>query len=662
MWLFVAGVGLILGGGCVGLLGRGARPALVASSLSAVAGSLLALLNAAQVLFTSESVEATIPSAIPLGTWSIGMDPLSAVFVVPIAIVVAAAAIYGMQYLGGSHYAARRGTLCFFFNVLAASMLLVVTARNGLFFLMVWEGMSLASFFLVMSEPEREPVRRAGWTYLIAMHIGTACLWVLFLLLGQDGGSLDFARLSSGTTPVGVLFLLSVVGFGTKAGLVPLHVWLPEAHPAAPSHVSAVMSGVMIKTGIYGLFRTLAILGELPTWCGWTLVAIGVASGVYGIAFAAAQHDLKRLLAYCSVENIGIIVLGMGVGVLGVSSHNGAMAFFGFLGALLHIFNHALFKSLLFLGAGCVQFRTGTRDMNQLGGLLKRMPITGGTFLVGACAISGLPPLNGFVSELLICLGVLAGLTQGDVTGGLSRAPLGVFGIGGLALIGGLSAVCFSKAFGSVFLGTARSQDTSLTQEVGWSMYGPMVLLAILCVFVAAAAPIWPHVLSPAIGCTVPAAAVEISPAVIAQAAFPLGLLSASFGILLSIIGALAWFRRRLLRGRQVASSVTWDCGYAGSVARAQYTPSSFVRPIVVLLRLLLQPAETIEAPRDLFPTTASFASHVGDVFRDRVYRPTFLAFAWFASQLRWLNQGRIQLYVLYIALTILTLLIWKMG
>ncbi len=262
----------------------------------------------------------------------------------------------------------------------------------------------------------------------------------------------------------------------------------------------------------------------------------------------------------------------------------------------------------------------------------------------------------------MICLGVLAGIAGREPTSGLSRAPLGVFAIGGLALIGGLAAVCFSKAFGSVFLGTPRSQDAERTQEVGWLMYLPMVLLALLCVLVAATAPIWPWVLRSAVGCTFPAAVIDISPAIVAEAVFPLSIVSVGLGILLLVMAALAIFRKGLLSSRRVGRGPTWDCGYAGSAERAQYTPSSFVRPLVVLLRLLLRPADTLEAPQELFPTTASFESQVGDVFRDRIYRPAFLAVAWIATQLRWLNQGRIQLYVLYIALTILTLLIWKMG
>ena len=309
---------------------------------------------------------------------------LSSAFVLPIAFVVAVAALFGTQYLRksaavhGDCPSGRKGTgeffgldaserrndptgrqmsqspaACaaswFFFNLLAATMLLVVAARNGLFFLVCWEGMSLASFFLVNSEHEREEVRRAGWIYLVAMHLGTACLLVVFLLLGRQSGSLDFDRLSAEAALAGGLFLLAVVGFGTKAGFIPLHVWLPEAHPAAPLHVSAVMSGVMIKTGIYGLLRVLSIFGEMPAWWGWTLVAVGVTSGILGVLFALAQHDLKRLLAYHSVENIGIIALGLGVGMLGVSYRIPAMALLGFLGAILHVINHALFKSLLFL-------------------------------------------------------------------------------------------------------------------------------------------------------------------------------------------------------------------------------------------------------------------------------------------------------------------------
>ena len=305
------------------------------------------------------------------------------------------------------------GAYWFFFNGLAASMAMVAVAANGVLFLICWEVMALCSFFLVTFESEEESVQRAGWTYLVATHIGTAFLLVLFLMLGRQagGGSLDFDTFLAARGHMGaaadVLFLLALVGFGAKAGFVPFHIWLPEAHPAAPSPVSAVMSGVMLKTGIYGILRTLTFLGAPHLWWGWLLIATGLVSGIFGVLMALAQHDLKRLLAYHSVENIGIIALGLGLGVLGVAWRLPALAVLGFAGGLLHVVNHALFKGLLFMGAGSVQHATGTREIDLLGGLIKRMPWTGRTFLIGAVAICGLPPLNGFVSELLIYTGGL---------------------------------------------------------------------------------------------------------------------------------------------------------------------------------------------------------------------------------------------------------------
>jgi formate hydrogenlyase subunit 3/multisubunit Na+/H+ antiporter MnhD subunit len=318
------------------------------------------------------------------------LDALSAVFAVPILVIAALAAVYGQEYL--SPYAARKelAVTWFWYNLLTGSMLLVAVARNAVLFLLAWEAMSLASFFLVMFEHQRASVRHAGWVYLVATHIGTAFLLVMFAVLGRQAGTLDFAAFAPGpATPMapGLLFLLAVVGFGTKAGFMPLHVWLPEAHPAAPSHVSAVMSGVMIKTGIYGLLRVLTFLGPPAPWWGWVLVATGAVSGVFGVLFALAQHDLKRLLAYHSVENIGIIAMGLGVGMLGLSYRQPAVAFLGLAGGLLHVCNHAVFKSLLFLSAGSALQATGTREIDQLGGLLRRLPVTGAVFLVGSAAI-----------------------------------------------------------------------------------------------------------------------------------------------------------------------------------------------------------------------------------------------------------------------------------
>jgi hydrogenase-4 component B len=662
MWFFGIGIIVLIAGAFLSLA-AGKLPKLVSSlaALSAIAGSVFCFIDAVKVLSGGKPVELNISWQLPFGKVVFGLDPLSAVFVLPIAAVVAVAALYGVQYVKKSPGGMSVGGNWFFFNILAAAMLSVVAARNGFLFLMCWEIMSLASFFLVISDYGSDAARRAGWIYLIAMHLGTACLLALFLLLGRKSGNLDFAGFSAGSGTT-ALFLLAVVGFGTKAGFIPLHVWLPEAHPAAPAHVSAVMSGVMIKTGIYGLLRALTFFGEMPAWWGWTLVGIGAASGVLGVLLALAQHDLKRLLAYHSVENIGIIALGLGVGMLGISYNIPAMAVLGFLGALLHVINHALFKSLLFLGAGAVQHGAGTRDMDRLGGLLKRMPMTGGTFLVGACAISGLPPLNGFVSELLIYLGVLGGVADANRSSGMAWVMLCVLVVGGLALIGGLAAACFAKAFGSVFLGEPRTEEAKNAHEAGLFMRAAMLLLAGTCIFIALCAPLWPRVLQSCIASIAPKFFQDLPELINAKAVFPLSILCyASWG-LLGVAGILAVARKMLLWKRKASRLPTWDCGYVSPAPRMQYTASSFASPLVLLFRMFLRPKNRLHEPQGLFPKQASFHSETPDVFRDYIYFPVITGIAWTASKLRWLQHGRIQLYVLYIALTILVLLIWKLG
>jgi formate hydrogenlyase subunit 3/multisubunit Na+/H+ antiporter MnhD subunit len=659
--LLVAGLLALVGG-------RNARWASASGALGAVAGGALTLFAAVDVLLHGAGRAIRWPWDVPLGSFRLVLDPLSAVFALAIAVIGGLAAVYACGYLTPSGKAEssasmprkNTGAAWFFFNLLLASMLLVVTAHNGLLFLVSWEVMSLASFFLVMFEGEKPGVREAGWTYLVTTHLGTALLLAMFALLSRKSGSLDFDALSApGLT--GVVFLLGLIGFGTKAGLMPLHVWLPEAHPAAPSYVSAVMSGVMIKTGIYGLLRMLTFLGPPPAWWGWTFLAMGVVSGVLGVLYALSQHDLKRLLAYHSVENIGIIAMALGVGLLGVHYDMPIMAVFGFTGGLLHVVNHAIFKSLLFLGAGSVLHATGTGEIDRLGGLLKRMPVTGATFLVGAAAISGLPPLNGFVSEFLIFLGALAGLV------GVARtAPawtlMSVLVVGGLALIGGLAAACFSKAFGIVFLGEPRSGAASSAHEAGAMMRWPMMILAGLCVLIGLSAPLWPWVLSAAVAVIVPENLRAATAAAAGQASRPLVLVVLASYILLGLIVLLACVRRKLLGGRRVETAVTWDCGYAAPSPRMQYTASSFARPLTLLFRLFLQPRDEIDAPRGLFPQRASLHSHTPDLFRRYVYEPLFAGIGSVASKLRWLQEGRIQIYVLYIALTILTLLIWKLG
>lgn len=654
MILFLSGLGVLLAGGLASLAaGRNSRMASLLGAGGTVAGCLLGGLGAAHALSGGPD-SLRLAWDIPFGSFYVGIDALSAFFLLPIFGLSALSAVYGAEYLQAWGDRKRLGPPWFFTNLLVASMALVVVSRNGVLFLLAWEAMSLASFFLVTFEDEREDAREAGWTYLLAAHFGTAFLLVLFVLLGNGAGTMDFDRLgAAGEASKGAVFLLAIVGFGTKAGFMPFHVWLPEAHPAAPSHVSAIMSGVMIKTGIYGLVRVLTLLGTPPPWWGWLLVGIGVVSGILGVLFALAQHDLKRLLAYHSVENIGIIALGLGVGILGRACGLPALAALGFAGGLLHVLNHALFKGLLFLGAGAVLHATRTRDLDLLGGLLKKMPVTGLTFLVGAAAISGLPPLNGFVSEFLIYLGSFRGLSGGAA---VAIPAMGV--IGGLALIGGLAAACFAKAFGIVFLGEPRSDKTAGAHEPGLAMRVPMLLLAAGCAGVALLSPLGIGALEPVIR---PLSGGDGGGA-LGRAADSLKVFLGAAGGLVIVVTGLALLRRALLRNRRVEESVTWDCGYVRPTARMQYTASSFAQPLTSLFGLLLRAHRRGKPPAGLFPSGTGLATETPDVWREGLFRPVFNGVAWLSSKLHWLQTGRVHFYVLYVAVTLLVLLAWKLA
>ncbi len=700
---FLASIAVFLAGGVVSALCRRApRASRLTASASAALGGLLALAAGLAVLIgvsgaaSGRPAGLSLPWSFPYGSFRLEIDGLSAFFLLPVGIVTALAGIYAAPYrrlqeeagehadghavsdAGGStagdppggspgHPGSLQGL---WYNGLAAGMLLVLAARNGVLFLIAWELMSLSSFFLVMTHGEKESTQRAGWNYLMATHLGMAFLLVLFLLLGRGQPTLDFSAFLAGTrsggapgapfgAPPGVLFLLALIGFGTKAGFVPLHVWLPDAHPAAPSPVSAVMSGVMIKTGIYGLLRVLTFLGAPEPWWGWTLLAVGAVSGLLGVLHALAQHDLKRLLAYHSVENIGIIALGLGLGLLGLSYRLPLLAALGFAGGLLHVLNHALFKSLLFLGAGAVDCAAGTRELERLGGLLKRMPLTGAAFLLGAAAISGLPPLNGFVSEFLIYLGAFRGLlADAAVLPVLTVA--GLVAIGSLALIGGLAAACFAKAFGVAFLGEPRSEAaTRVRSEVPRGMWLPMLVLAGLCLAVGLAAPLVLAGVAPAVAALTGAAAATVG---LRAAAASLVSVSVAAAVLLALVLLVALARRLALRGKPVREEVTWDCGYAAPTARMQYTASSFAHGITGTFQPLLRSERRMHPPAGWFPASGSLHTGPRDPFLHDLFRPLFQAVSRAAGRMRWLQQGRIQLYVLYIALTILVLLVWKLG
>jgi hydrogenase-4 component B len=638
--------------------GRNPRLANILGAGGTVLGCLIGLVPTAIVLWTGQTRGYHRAWQVPFGSFSLQLDALSAFFLFTILILSAVAAVYGNTYLWNYRSRKNLGASWFFFNILVASMILVVISHNGVLFLTAWEIMSLSSFLLVTFEDENESVRRAGWIYLVATHIGTAFLFVLFILLAHRGSSLDFDHFFAlglnGTSIAGPAFLLSVIGFGTKAGFMPFHIWLPEAHPAAPSHVSAVMSGVMIKTGIYGLLRTMTFLGRPEPWWGWLLITIGLGSGILGVLFALAQHDLKRLLAYHSVENIGIITLGLGLGVLGLALNQPVLAVLGFGGGLLHVLNHALFKGLLFLGAGAVLHATGVRKIEQLGGLMRHMPWTGTLFLIGSFAICGLPPLNGFVSEFLIYVGAF----MGTGLSGVSLSSIGV--IAGLAAIGGLAAACFTKAFGIVFLGEPRHIPALQGHEIGWGMRIPMLILALGCLSVGLLAPTIISAMNPVIGNVTGLLKNDID-AHLAVVTLPLQRVTALSCIFILILGLLIYLRRHLLTGKTPRQSFTWDCGYIRPTARMQYTASSYAQPLTSMFGFFLQTHRTLHAPDGLFPTEASLHTHTDDVFSQHLFQPLFSGIELLFLSLRWLQQGHVQIYILYVAVTLLTLLIWNL-
>ncbi len=636
--------------------GRWSERGAVALGASGAVAACLAGLGAALVALAGRADETlALPWSMPSGSFQLGLDPLSAFFLAPMFLLAGLAAVYAIGYFkpwGGRN----PGRFWFFYNGLVASMALVLTARNGLLFLVAWEAMSLASFFLVVFDDADAGARDAGWVYLVATHIGTAFLLALFLLLGRSGGSQDFSTFAAPEGMAGGLFLLALIGFGTKAGLFPLHVWLPEAHPAAPSPVSAVMSGVMIKTGIYGLVRTLAILGAVPGWCAWAVLGAGAVSGILGILFALAQRDLKRMLAYSSVENIGIVALGIGLGLLGLHYGSPLVAALGFAGGLLHVLNHALFKGLLFLGAGAVVHATGTRNLEQLGGLLKRMPWTGAAFLAGAAAISGLPPLNGFAGEFLIYLGGFRGILSAD---GLALGGVGV--VLALALIGGLAVAGFTRAFGIAFLGEPRSPAAAAAHETTVAMRGPMLVLAGLCLAIGLASGFVVRFMGPAVAMlTGPGA--EPAGAPLESAARGLFPVAAGSVLLIAAVLVLAAVRRRLLAKRSVRETGTWDCGYAAPGPSMQYAAAGYAQPLTRGARAVLRPESEWHPPRGAFPGSATFRSATPDVAGKRLFAPVFAGVAKWLGRLRWLQQGRVHLYVLYIVVVLMVLLAWALA
>lgn len=660
MTLLIVAVAILVLSGLATLpaIGR-PRIATALGAGGALAGCVVGLVPALRGLLQAGTDSLQLAWRVPGGAFHVQLDALSAFFLIPIFALSALAAVYGGEYLLAYRATKRLAPQWFFFNLFVASMAMVVIARNVVLFLVAWEMMSVAAFFLVTFEHEKREVRVAGWIYLVATHLGAACLLAMFLLLGRQAGSLDFDKfgvanqLAPGSA--GVIFVLALVGFGAKAGFVPMHVWLPEAHPAAPSHVSALMSGVMIKIGIYGLLRTLMFLGKPAAWWGPVLVAIGLAGAVFGVSLALFQRDLKRALAYSSIENVGLIVLALGVGLWGLTSGHTTVAVLGLAGGLLHLWNHSLMKGLMFLCAGSVLHGAGTKDLERLGGLMKRMPRTGAAMALGALAITAVPPLNGFVSEWLIYMAMLHG---GLELNGVSRTVL-LFAVGVLAFVGGLALICFVRLIGIVLLGESRSDEARHAHESSVWMTAPIGVLALLCVIAA----VFPRVLVLAISGTVRQVfgiPVENFMAVLDSAQSPLAMLGTVNVVVWMALAAAALVLLVLRRRASESADATWGCGYVLPTPRMQYTGQSFSELMVTrLFPRWLRPKTNVVAPQGLFPSAGKLAVAYFDPLSRDLYQPFFERWAERFAQLRWVQQGKIHYYLLYFVVVLVLAFAW---
>ncbi len=651
-WLVIAGTILAAASGLPGLWenrkgSQGERAAAVLMLLGAVCG-----IAGAALAIARPSAGIDLGWHVPGGRFAIRVDGISAPFLVQIFLISALGSVYGLGYWRQADHPRDGRKLRLFYGLLTAGMALTVCARNTMLFLVSWEIMALAAFPSLAAEDDRRAVREVGYVYMVATRLATLCLFGMFAVLFASTGRFDFAP----SGPIGpgsatAILILAIVGFGLKAGVMPMHVWLPGAHANAPSHVSALMSGVMIKMGIYGLVRVFSLFPHPPLWWGELVLLLGGVSGILGVAFAISQHDFKRLLAYHSVENIGIICMGLGVALLGRSLGNPVLVALGLGGALLHVWNHGLFKGLLFLSAGSVLHATHTREIDELGGLAKRMPWTALGFLVGAVAICGLPPLNGFISELLVYLGLFrsAALPQGTLW------LTGALGAPALALIGALALACFVKVHGAMFLGEPRSERTAGASESSRLLLVPMAVLAGLCFLVG----LLPWVIAPILDGAVQAWAPEMAGQSLRVLA-PLSWVSLLGALLLlALLLAAALFRRNL-RKNPADLVGTWDCGYVAPGPTMQYSSSSFAQTLVGLFSFALRPKISKPDTRGLFPHPEAFTSHVADVVLDSILIPAAelgsRAVRWF----KWVQRGSMQAYLLYILLTLLVLFFWR--
>jgi formate hydrogenlyase subunit 3/multisubunit Na+/H+ antiporter MnhD subunit len=647
--------------------GRGLARRLVAAGAAVGAGAGLGL--ALAVFATGAPFVREAPALLSVADGlAFRLDALGAFFLGLVGLVAFPCGIYGAGYSRAYEGRYSLRLLGAMLNLFLLSMSLVPCAANVLTFLLMWEGMSLTSYFLVVTEADEPDTIPAGAWYLAMTHAGLALVLAAFLLLAAGATSTAFGDLraaAGGLSPATrhAVFLLALLGFGSKAGIIPLHVWLPRAHPAAPSHVSALMSGVMIKLGVYGLLRVgLDLLGGGPAWWGALLIGLGALSAVVGVLYALMENDLKRLLAYSSVENIGLVFIGCGAGFLFLSLRVTPAALLAFAAALYHALNHAAFKGLLFLGAGSVLHATHTRDMNRLGGLIRGLPWTAVCFLIGSLAIAGLPPLNGFVSEWLLFQSLLPGIGSPVPL----VAPLLTLAVGVLALTGGLAAAGFVKAFGITFLAIPRSPAAEHAHEAPLSMCLGMGILAVACAGFGLAAvvvlpalagalaapaglPAPPAGFSAGLSLSMPGGFARMSPALV------------TLGLLVTIGGA--WLGLRVLGARRpLRVSDTWGCGRVVQTPRMEYTSTAFAEPLRRVFAELYRPTQDLSI--DFHPESRYFVqsieyrSEIVPWFERYLYAPLLARVRRWGTQARAIQSGSAHAYLTYLVIALVGLLV----
>lgn len=604
----------------------------------------------------------------PFASLNLGLDNLSALFLIPVLVVGAMAGLAALRQTPGEYAANRPREHWLFYNLMLAAVVLTALARNAILFLFAWEVMTVASFMLIEND-QRDGKARGGWVYLTAGHLGAACLFVMFCLLGQDAEKLDFSQLKAVGTTASAVFVLACVGFGGKAGLFPFHAWYAESYPQSPGHVGATLSGTVGSMALYGLVRTLDILAAgtpPPYWWGAALTLAGLGTAVAGALRSLSARDLSRLLAWSSVENYGLVATGLGLGLLGAAEGDPLLSLLGFTAAVLHVANHALSKALLFIASASIYAKSGTRIIDRMGGLAKVLPGTASLFLIGGLGAAAVPPLNGFAGEFLLLLAAFTGVAEPATTGtGITSILL--IAVAGIAVAGGLAAAAFMKAFGFVFLGTRRSPGK---YPDGAERPARLIPAATLALAAAAMVVFSPRILS----FIRPTAERLVRGWLAASTDKPLAdvwselnpesyLISVLFGTATLAFALLAaWAARKLMVMRKpTRTAPTWDCGYAAPDSRMQYNASSFARPLQENFMPLVALDEKTERPDGFFPKRGAFDLWVRGIDRAWGYRQMFELVGRVAAKVRRIQTGSVQMYLLYMAAALVALLFWKL-